>query len=94
MDVTRGLFRIASKSIAGFIEQSLTKKATGEVTSLNLNDIEHLDSFEKRKIVFYNIPQYAEGLYLNYKSFMNQVPDKPVIVELKREKINSVSMND
>jgi hypothetical protein len=87
MDVTKALFRRGSKTITDFIANNLIKKAD-EPDYYSSSDIVNLDSLEKRKIIVYNTSAYSDGLYETYKSFMNQVPDKQITVEMKSEKMS------
>jgi hypothetical protein len=93
MDVTRALFRNGSKVVTGFIAAGLLEKGDGD-ESYSFTDIVNIDSLEKRKIKLYNVPGYADGLYLNYESFMKQEPDKKAEVEMRKEKISSVKAID
>jgi hypothetical protein len=91
MDVTRALLRNGSRLITNFIATSLWKEPVDSV-AYGFNDILHMDSIEKRKIVLYNTTIFADGLYTSYASFMNQVPDKQVTIDEKKGKISSVKM--
>lgn len=93
MDVTRALLRNGSKLISNFIAGNLLKEPA-DSNVYSFNDIQHMDSIEKLKIVAYNTTVYADGLYTSYASFMNLVPDKQVTVEEKKGKISSVKMAD
>ncbi len=90
IDVTRALFRKASESINDFIAYNLTREPSGS-DFYSLHDLEKIDSIEKRKIKVYNTSEYTDGLYLTWQSFKNQVPDKPIIVDM--ENIRVVSMH-
>lgn len=93
MDVTRAMFRNGSKTITNFIASNLLREAE-DSAGYSLRDVMNLDAFEKRKIPVYNTVAYTDGLYTNYKSFMNQVPDKKISVEMKGQKISSVKAAD
>jgi len=93
MDVTRPLFRNGSKIITNFIANNLLKK-TDDPDYYSFNEIVNIDSIEKRKIMVYNTSAFSDGLYESYKSFMNQVPDKQIEVEIKKQKISSVKTID
>jgi hypothetical protein len=79
MTVTTALLDTGKKFLEKFISDNVSTVPNGAIYSYN--DILHLDSMEKRAIKLYNTPTYADGLYLTYKSFMNQVPDKQITVE-------------
>lgn len=93
MDVTRALFRNGSNAITNLIATSLLKEGSDQSYN-SLTDILKIDSIEKRRIKVYNTAEYTDGLYLNYTSFMNQVPDKQITVEMKDEKISVVKIFD
>ncbi|WP_158994034.1 hypothetical protein [Mucilaginibacter sp. L196] len=79
MTVTTALLDTGKKFLEKFISDNVSTVPNGAIYSYN--DILHLDSMEKRAIKLYNTPTYADGLYLTYKSFMNQMPDKQITVE-------------
>jgi len=79
MTVTTALLNTGNKLMGEFISGHVFAEPNGAVYSYH--DIFHLDSVEKRAIKLYNTQTYADGLYLTYKSFMNQVPDKQITVE-------------
>ncbi len=90
IDVTRSLFRRASKTITNFIAGNLLQESS-DSNYYSLNEVIKMDSIEKRKIKVYNTLKYTDGLYLTYQSFKDQVPDKQIIVEMENNKV--VSMN-
>lgn len=90
MDVTRALFRKGSRTMTDFIAGSLLKKPY-DSNYYSLNDVIKMDSIEKRRIKVYNTSKYNDGLYTNYQSFMDQIPDKQIIVEWENNKIVSMS---
>lgn len=89
IDVTRALFRKASKMITDFIAYNLIREPSG-TKNYSLNEVVKMDSIEKRKIKVYNTSEYTDGLYLTWQSFKNQVPDKPIIVEKENNKVVSL----
>jgi hypothetical protein len=93
MDVTRAMLRNGSKTITDFIATNLLQETT-DSNYYSYDNIVHIDSIEKRKIIVYNTPAYTDGLYATFNSFLNQTPDKPIIVEMKGEKISSVKTPD
>lgn len=93
-DVTEVLLNNGSKIITDFIASNLSRKADDTIY-YSFRDIVKIDSTEKRRIKVYNVERYAEGLYYNYESFMNQKPDKHIFVETKKNgKISCVKTND
>jgi hypothetical protein len=91
VDVTRALFRKASKMITNFIGYTLDRKVSGS-DYYSFREVAKMDSIEKRKIKVYNTSEYTDGLYLTWQSFMNQVPDKQIIVEKKNNKVVSLNI--
>ena len=79
MTVTGPLLDTGKKFMESFISDHIAVAPSGATYSNY--DILHVDSIEKRAIKLYNTPTYADGVYLTYRSFMNQVPDKQVTVE-------------
>jgi len=90
IDVTHALFREAGKLITNFIAYNLTRESS-DPNYYSFHDVAKMDSIEKRKIKVYNTSEYTDGLYLTWQSFMNQVPDKQIIVDMENNKV--VSMN-
>lgn len=92
MDVTKPLFKSASKTITDFLANNLLKESI-DSNYYSFNDIQEIDSIEKRKIKIYNTDTYAEGLYYNYQSFSCQKPDKQANVEVGKDgKISRVKI--
>ncbi|MEO9020878.1 MAG: hypothetical protein ABI237_14605 [Ginsengibacter sp.] len=89
MDVTRALFRKGSKTITDFISRNLLEKPS-DSNYYSFADVIKMDSIEKRTIKVYNTLEYTDGVYTNYKSFMNQIPDKQIIIEKKNNKLVSM----
>lgn len=93
-DVTKPLYKNSSKLIIELIADNLLRKAK-DSCRFTLNEIIKIDSLEKRRIKIYNTDTYVEGLYYNYNSFKNQVPDEKVIVKTKKDStIDYVSVLD
>ena len=93
MDVTRAMFRNGSKVITNFISSSLHNTADS-LTQYSYADLMNIDSIEKRKIPAYNSSSFKDGLYISFQSFMNQTPDKEAMIEMKKEKLNTVKAPD
>jgi len=89
MDVTRALFRNASKLITNFIAGNLVQQPSTS-DYYTFQQVVKMDSIEKRKIKVYNTSEYTDGLYLNWQSFMNQVPDQQIMVEKENNKVVSM----
>jgi hypothetical protein len=83
------LFTEGSKILTSFIKNNLPKPPR-EKTTYSYTEVVHMDSVEKSKIMAYTIPTLKDGLYRNYKSFMNQEPDEEVVVKRKGDELISV----
>jgi len=84
MDVTKALFKSASKTITDFIANSLLKEPI-DSNCYSFKNIQEIDSIEKREIKVYNTDTYMEGLYYNYQSFSCQKPDKQASIEVGKD---------
>lgn len=80
MDVTNGLLKAGSATIGNFIAANLLQQPH-EGNFYTYREVLKMDSVEKRKIKLYNTATYVDGLYSNYKLFMEQTPDKQIVVE-------------
>lgn len=78
IDVTKALLKTGAETLEGFISGNLLSEPAGTVYTHH--DLLNLDSLEKSKVKVYNTSVYADGLYLTYKSFMDQKPDKQFII--------------
>jgi hypothetical protein len=88
------LIREESKLISGFIATNLLAVAK-DSTTYTTNDIAHIDSIEMQKIPVFSREDYTDGVYMSYKSFMAQSPDKPAIVDISKDgSISSVKVTD
>ncbi len=83
-DVTKSLLRTGSRLICDFIINNLKKDTTDSI-SYSLNEITKLDNIEKREIKAYHTDDYVDGLYYNYSSFKDQIPDGKIIVKFKKD---------
>jgi len=93
MDVTRALFRKASKTITDFIAFNLTREPLFN-ESFTYSDVQQMDNIEKRSIPVYNVAQLQDGIYTSFASFLQHRPDKPVEVEMKNNKVVSVKARE
>jgi len=84
IDVTKPLLKAGSQLMCNFIINNLKKEAQDSI-GYSFNDIVKLDSIEKRKIKIYNSDNYVDGLYYNYSSFKDQIPDEKIIVKFKKD---------
>ncbi len=88
LDVTKRLFREGSQMITEFISSNLTRYPAN-VVPITYYDVTHVDSLEKSKLDLYTLSTYKNGLYQNFNSFKNQIPDYTHITcELKHNSIN------
>ena len=84
MDVTKPLLKTGSQLMCNLIIKNLKKEAKDSI-GYSFNEIVKLDSIEKREIRVYNSENYADGLYYNYSSFKDQIPDEKIIVKFKKD---------
>jgi hypothetical protein len=73
-DVTKPLFDAASDAITQFILKNLDRNFSN-TENFTLSQVVHMDELEKNRIKLYNSKEYVNGVYKNYVSFKNQVPD-------------------
>ncbi|RYZ98807.1 MAG: hypothetical protein EOP47_18415 [Sphingobacteriaceae bacterium] len=92
VDVTHKLFRVTSEYLTHFITSNLTRHPSGSL--YNYNDLVKIDSIEKQQIPLYTAEKYTDGIYVSYKSFFNQTPDKQGEVKVTTETIKSVKIPD
>ena len=93
MDVTKMNLRQGNKLISGFIANHLVSRPADAVY-YSRNDVINIDSIEKLRIKLYTTPSYTDGVYLTYRAFKDQTPDKPIMAELKNGNISSVKTTD
>jgi hypothetical protein len=74
LDVTKPLFRNGSKIITDYIASNLVMTPV-DSTDLSYDDVLRMDSIDKRKIKVYNTARMTDGIYRDFESFRNQVPD-------------------
>ena len=78
------LIKAESNIIVGFIATNLTRVPAG-TSVYGLENIARIDSIEMRKIPVFNTETYVDGVYTNFKSFANQVPDQKAFVDANRD---------
>jgi hypothetical protein len=88
MDVTKPMLRRGNELITGFIAGNLLNRPADTAAYYTMNDVINVDSIEKLKLKLYTSTTYQEGLYLNYASFRDQVPDKQIISETKKDVVS------
>ncbi len=88
MDVTNKLFKRGSQTLSAFVQQHL-KATPSDTTVYSFNDIAHIDLIEKRGLAIYQTDSLVEGVYSTFESFAKQVPDKPVLALMKKDKIKT-----
>lgn len=69
--------------LGNFLSSELTRKPQDAVL-YHIQDIVNYDSIEKSRIPVYTATQYVNGIYYNYKSFCNQVPDQQGNIETNK----------
>ena len=88
-NATKKILKDASLTISNFIANNLVKETT-DSNYYSLSDILKIDSIEKQRIFVYTTSTYSDGLYLTYKSFMNQTADKQITAKMSGKEISSV----
>lgn len=83
LDVTGMILKAGGEAISNFIAGNLIRTASG--LDYTYNDILNIDSYEKSTLKLFNTTTYADGLYLTYQSFRDQLPDKQIVVEDKND---------
>ncbi|WP_131368594.1 hypothetical protein [Chryseobacterium soli] len=78
MDVTKATMKKGSEMVSNFISKNISKKAP-ETNHYTLEDIRNFDDIEKQKLSLYSSEVLKDGLYKDYHSFKNQIPDKEVV---------------
>lgn len=89
-DLMEDLVQASSKVIANFISANLTASPT-DSTNYTASEIANIDNIEKSKLPLYNTTRYRDGLYATFSSFSNQTPDAQISVEMKKDRIVSVT---
>jgi hypothetical protein len=92
MDVTNALLKKGGETLSNFISANLRRQPSNY--NYTFNEIEKADSVEKSKLIVYTTNTYNDGLYLTYKSFCDQIPDKKVTVDGDSVKRNNVKAPD
>ncbi len=77
-DATKPLFDAASNMIADFVLTNLGKDFSN-TENFTFKQIEKMDSVEKSRIKLFASGQYTNGVYKNYQSFKDQIPDFRVL---------------
>lgn len=86
------LFNEASRTLISFLRNSLWQPPQDKET-YSYSNVLSIDSVEKSKLKAYTIPILKDGMYRNFKSFINQEPDMEVIVDRKNNEIHSVKID-
>jgi hypothetical protein len=93
-DVSKIIQKEDNKIIADFVARGLLQQPT-DSASYDLAGITNIDSIEKRRIPVYNTTSYVDGIYMNYTSFGNQLPDRQGMIDARKDgSISSVRMLD
>ncbi|TFF36725.1 hypothetical protein [Mucilaginibacter psychrotolerans] len=80
LDVTNRLLRTGSEIFTAFIRSTLLLAPVSGGRVYTDRDLAHIDSIEKIPLKLYNTNTYTNGVYLSYKAFKNQLPDKEITV--------------
>jgi hypothetical protein len=78
IDPTNGILKLGDKIMTDFLLENLKVKPSDPI--LSYGDVLNITNVEKNELPLYNRDQYIDGLYLNYRSFNNQMPDRQITV--------------
>ena len=93
-DIPRALQREGNNIISDFVAKAILRQPSDN-TLYSINAIQNIDSVEKRQIPVYNTMVYKDGLYNNYNSFKNQMPDMQGVVDARKDgSIYSIKITD
>lgn len=88
------LFDKSNELVVSFLKNNLTLTPEPENNSYSLLEVKNIDILEKRKLPVYRVSVYKDGLYRNYESFKNQIPDLEAIFEMDDKQIHKVKVID
>jgi hypothetical protein len=92
-DVHGAILNAASQVFTDYLSDELTHKP-GDARC-TLQDINNYDSIEKSRIPVFNTPQFTDGIYYDYYSFSNQLPDLQGTVQTDRKgNISRIDIQD
>ena len=92
MDVTNALLKKGGETLSNFIAANLRHQPSNN--NYTFNEVEKADSVEKSKLTLYKTNTFTDGLYMTYKAFCDQMPDKKITVEGDSVKKNNVKVAD
>ncbi|HXB09428.1 MAG TPA: hypothetical protein VNW04_20020 [Puia sp.] len=75
----------ANKTLTNFLAGALLLNGSGEGAAYSRQDIENLDNLTKQRFPLYTNTQYADGIYNNSTSFLNQTPDWQGYVDTQKD---------
>jgi hypothetical protein len=78
------LERTSNGVLAAFLARGIQEPGQDFVT-YSYDDVVHIDSIVKRRLLAYNVSTYNEGLYSNYAAFTSQTPDVKGEVKLRSD---------
>ena len=78
IDPTNGILKSGDKIMTDFLLKNLKVKPSDPI--LSYHDILNITNVEKNELPLFNRDQYIDGLYFNYHSFKNQMPDRQITV--------------
>lgn len=92
-EVSDSILKKGGLCLSEFIGSSLVKLPSDSI-HYSFDDLQNFDAIEKARLPLYTASRLTDGLYQSYRSFAQQMPEKPVIVQIKKEKIVSVRSDD
>jgi hypothetical protein len=79
IDPTNKILKSGKEIMTDLIIKNLKVKPSGSIYSYS--DLMNISNIEKKAIPLYNTDIYTDGLYMNYHSFKNQMPDRQLIID-------------
>jgi len=75
--------KLGNEIMTDFIIKNLSVKSLGRAYTYTYTyyDILNISEVEKRDIALYRTAEYTDGLYLTYRAFSKQMPDRQIIVD-------------
>lgn len=83
------IMQTGDKELTHLITNNLTIHGNKQV-ALSYGEMLASDSIAKRKLKLYNTTEFIDGVYSNFESFKNQIPDISASIVARKDKIRSV----
>jgi len=79
LDPTKALLKAGNEVMTDFLTKNLKSTPSGPIYLSY--DILNIATTEKYETALYSARSYTDGLYLTYKAFKNQMPDRQIVVD-------------